>query len=219
MILCSLPMPTGAEWGVLLASYLVGSIPFGYVMARLKGVNLHATGSGNIGATNTSRAIGKPLGLLAFTLDFLKGYVPAVFLVPALASGEAAGMGAGALAVLAGAASTCGHVWPIYLRFKGGKAVATGCGALVAVAPTVFLLGGVGFLITAFSTGFVSLASMVMVALFPIIAFQDVSADTYGMEVVWGCIGFAVLVIWRHKENLKRLLSGLEPSIKKRNKS
>lgn len=213
-------MPTGAEWGVLLASYLLGSIPFGYVMARLKGVNLHATGSGNIGATNTSRAIGKPLGLLAFTLDFLKGYLPAAFLVPLIASGASGeATGAGVLAVLAGGASTCGHVWPIYLRFKGGKAVATGCGALVAVAPTVFLLGGVGFLITAFSTGFVSLASMVMVALFPIIAYQDVSADTYGMEVVWGCVAFAALVVWRHKENLKRLFSGLEPSLKKRKKS
>ena len=213
-------MPTGAEWGVLLASYLLGSIPFGYVMARLKGVNLHATGSGNIGATNTSRAIGKPLGLLAFTLDFLKGYLPAAFLVPLIASGASGeATGAGVLAVLAGGASTCGHVWPIYLRFKGGKAVATGCGALVAVAPTVFLLGGVGFLITAFSTGFVSLASMVMVALFPIIAYQDVSADTYGREVVWGCVAFAALVVWRHKENLKRLFSGLEPSLKKRKKS
>ncbi|MFT4710748.1 MAG: glycerol-3-phosphate acyltransferase PlsY [Bacteroidia bacterium] len=222
MILCNLPTPTGAEWGVLLASYLIGSIPFGYVMARLKGVNLHATGSGNIGATNTSRAIGKPLGLLAFTLDFLKGYAPAAFLVPLIASGslgETTGMGAGVLAVLAGGAATCGHVWPIYLRFKGGKAVATGCGALVAVAPTVFLIGGVGFLLTAFSTGFVSLASIVMVSIFPIIAYQDVSADTYGMEVVWGCAAFALLVIWRHKDNLKRLFSGLEPSLKKRKKS
>ena len=198
MILCSIPIPSEQEWGLIVAAYLLGSIPFGYVMARLRGVDLHVMGSGNIGATNTSRAIGKPLGLLAFVMDFLKGYAPATWLVPLL-GGD--GMDPRVLGVLAGGAATCGHVWPIYLRFKGGKAVATGCGALVALAPTVFLLGGVGFLLAAFSTGFVSLASMIMVCLFPIIAYQGMDTETYGMEVVWGTVAFAALVIWRHKEN------------------
>mgnify|MGYP002628500443 CR=1 FL=1 len=216
MILCSIPMPTGQEWGLIVFAYLLGSIPFGFILARLKGVNLHTFGSGNIGATNTSRAIGKPLGLLAFTLDFLKGYAPYAWLVPAF-GGD--GMDPRVLGVIMGGAATCGHVWPVFLRFKGGKAVATGCGALVAHAPTVFLLGGVGFLIAAFSTGFVSLASIIMVCLFPLIAYEEMDTEIYGMEVVWGTIAFALLVIWRHRENLKRLFSGLEPSIHKSKKS
>ena len=111
----------------ILLSYLVGSIPFGLVLVRLvKGVDLRTHGSGNIGATNAMRAAGKPVGLAVFALDFLKGWV-----APFVFAGLLAGAGTltwGAMAC--GAASVLGHCFPLWLGFKGGKGVATGCGAL-----------------------------------------------------------------------------------------
>ena len=217
MHLASLTLPVGSEWLAVLIGYLLGSIPFGFVFARLKGVDLRAIGSGNIGATNTGRALGKPLGFLAFFLDFAKGWFPAAVVAGWFLADGPASVGNLSLAALAGAAAVAGHVWPIYIGFKGGKAVATGCGVLVALDPTIFGLGGAVFLITAFSTGFVSLASIIMGLSFPIIAWQ-VMGDEYGSEVVVYCVAFAALVLWRHKDNLKRLTSGLEPRWRGRSK-
>ncbi len=206
MHLASLTLPAGSEWTAILIAYLLGSIPFGYLFGRLRGVDLRKVGSGNIGATNTGRAIGKPLGYLAFFLDFGKGWFPAAYLAGWFATGDA-----GSLAALCGAAATAGHVWPIYLRFQGGKAVATGCGAIVALDPTIFVLGGGVWLITLFSVGFVSLASIAMAVAFPIIAWQVQSESGFGSEVIVFCAAFAALVIYRHLGNLQRLARGLEP--------
>ncbi|MDF1800957.1 MAG: glycerol-3-phosphate 1-O-acyltransferase PlsY [Planctomycetota bacterium] len=217
MHLASLTMPVGSEWLAVLIGYLLGSIPFGFLLARLKGIDLRAIGSGNIGATNTGRALGKPLGFLAFFLDFTKGWFPAAVVASWFLTEGNADSGNLSLAVLAGGAAVIGHVWPVYLGFKGGKAVATGCGVLVALDPTIFVLGGAVFLITAFSTGFVSLGSIAMGLSFPIIAWQ-VMGDEYGGEVVVFCVAFAVLVVLRHKDNLKRLTGGLEPRWRGRSK-
>ncbi len=118
----ALPHLGASEAVGLVASYLLGAIPFGFVLVRLvKGVDLRTVGSGNIGATNAMRVLGKPLGLVAFLLDFAKGLVPVVVFAPLFASAPST-----PLRVLMGAAAVVGHVFPIYLRFKGGKAVATG---------------------------------------------------------------------------------------------
>lgn len=215
MPLAELTLPATSEWTAVLLAYLLGSVPFGYLFARLRGVDLRSVGSGNIGATNTGRALGKPLGYLAFALDFAKGWFPAAWL-----AGWFAGPGGEAsLAVWCAAAAVSGHVWPVYLRFRGGKAVATGCGAVVAFDPTIFVLGGAVWLVTLFSVGFVSLASIAMCVAFPVIAWQISGDAGFGSEVIVFCVVFAALVVYRHAGNLKRLAAGLEPRWRSKSKS
>ena len=127
---------------VLLASYLFGAVPFGYLIARAKGVDLFKAGSGNIGATNVGRVLGKKYGIAAFVLDFLKGTVPVGVSVPlANALDPSAGSALGhpdALRVLAGLLAFLGHLFPIYLKFRGGKGVATGAGVVAVLVPGPF---------------------------------------------------------------------------------
>jgi glycerol-3-phosphate acyltransferase PlsY len=196
--------PASLPWQLLLA-YLLGSVPFGLLMCRLiKGVDLREQGSGNIGATNAMRVLGKPLGLLAFAFDLGKGYLPVVFL------------GSGVLdwQVACGAAAVCGHVWPIYLRFKGGKAVATGCGALLALQPWVVLCAGLAWLLTLMLAGYVSLASIAMGLAFPAAAW-GLGAEP---SVILGSSGLTLLILVRHRSNITRLLAGTESRIELRKK-
>ncbi len=187
----------GDLWWRLLVSYLLGAVPFGLVMCRvIKGVDLREVGSGNIGATNAMRVLGPPLGVVAFLLDFGKGYVPAALL----------GGGEPEWQVLCGAAAVCGHVWPVYLRFRGGKAVATGCGAIVAIDPLIFVGATAVWLVILLVTGYVSLASIAMGIAFPATALwrdQPVS-------VILGTGALTLLIVIRHRSNLARLLAGTE---------
>ena len=152
----------------ILASYLLGSIPFGLVMARvLKGVDLREVGSGNIGATNAMRVLGKPLGLVAFLLDFGKGLVPTLVLAPHAAVLDDTTPWLAAAAC--GTAAVIGHCFPLYLRFKGGKGVATGCGAIVGVDPMIFILSGLVWVACLVTTRYVGLASIAMGLAFPVL--------------------------------------------------
>lgn len=188
--------PLGLAWRVL-AAYLLGAVPFGLLMCRLfKGVDLREFGSGNIGATNAMRVLGKPLGLVAFLLDTGKGFAP-VFL---LAGDNTLWQ------VLCGAAAVCGHVWPVYLRFKGGKAVATGYGALLAIQPTIPLIAGGVWLVSLLLSGYVSVASLVMALAFPLAAW-GIGEET---SVIVGCSGLTLLILVRHRSNIRRLLDGTE---------
>jgi glycerol-3-phosphate acyltransferase PlsY len=206
----SATFPSGSEWIGIAASYLLGAVPFSWLLARaIKGVDLREIGSGNIGATNAARALGRPLGILAFALDFGKGWASAGLIAPAF---DARGRGM-AVGVLCGAAAVLGHVWPIYLGFKGGKAVATGCGLVVAVDPLVFAVGGATWLAALFGFGYAGLASMLMCAAFPLAAAWRVSsgAAAFGWDAVAWLGALAVLVILRHKKNIERMLAGTEP--------
>lgn len=201
-------VPVGAEWAALLVSYLLGSVPFGWLLARaLKGVDLRRVGSGNIGATNAMRVLGKPLGVLAFALDFAKGWLPVALFAEAFLRDET---GLGSLQVLCGAAAVVGHVFPLYLGFRGGKAVATGCGAIVGVDPLIFLIGGLVWMLSITTVRMVSVASIAMALTFPIVAWQR-AGELYGTEVVWGTGALAALVVWRHRANLLRIAAGTEP--------
>jgi glycerol-3-phosphate acyltransferase PlsY len=204
--------PTPLEALAVLVAYLVGAIPFGWVVAKLaKGVDIRTIGSGNIGATNAMRAVGRPLGLVAFALDLGKAYAPVAWLAPALARGADAEL---ALGVACGGAAVCGHVWPVYLRFKGGKAVATGCGAVAALDPLVFLSGGVVWLAALGITRFVGLASILMCAAFPVAAAARWSDGAYphgGGALVVGLVLLALLVVVRHRANIRRMWAGTEP--------
>ena len=194
----------------LLLSYLLGAVPFGFVMARLRGVDLRTIGSGNIGATNAMRALGKPLGLTAFALDLVKGWVPVAWIAPALVGADG-GFDPGWARVLCGAAAVSGHVWPVYLGFRGGKGVATGCGGIVAIDPWIFVWGGVVWLVTLLTTRFVGLSSMLMGVAFALTAFLRREAGGYGLEVVFGTGALALLILARHRSNLGRMLAGTEP--------
>ena len=201
---------TGLEWAGVGASYLLGSTAFGLILGLLRGVDIRKHGSGNVGATNAGRVLGRPFGLAAFVGDFLKGWLPAWWIGPAVA---AAPERVALLAVWCGAAAVCGHVWPIFFGFRGGKAVATGCGAIVGRDPLVFLGGGLVWLLAVGATRMVSLGSILMGIAFPVFAWWRARSEDRGLELVWGTALLALLVLWRHRANISRIVSGTESRI------
>jgi glycerol-3-phosphate acyltransferase PlsY len=170
------------------------------------GVDIRKQGSGNIGATNVGRALGRPWAITAFFLDCAKGWAPAFFL-PHCFPDESFW----ALRVLYGFAAVCGHVWPVYLRLRGGKGVATLCGAVVAIDPVVFLGGGAVWLATLLVTRYVGLSSMLMGLSFPFLSAWRLAGEDYASEVIWGTALLSALVFVRHRANIGRMLAGTEP--------
>ena len=201
------PLPL---WAAVLVSYLLGALPFGFLFARMKGIDLRAVGSGNIGATNTIRALGKGWGVTAFFLDFAKGLVPVLWIAP-FASGEVPGGGTldpRTVQVLCATAAVLGHCFPVYLGFKGGKGVATGCGAIVGVDPLVFLGAGAVWLAVMLVLRYVGLASILMGVSFPLLAAWRHPGD----RPFWiGASLLTLLIVVRHRANIGRMIAGTEP--------
>ena len=198
---------------VLLAgSYLLGSIPFGYLAGLLAGIDIRNVGSGNVGATNVVRVLGKKYGYTVFALDVLKGFGPvkiSMLMAPGLPqqwnSPEIFG-------IVAAISSVLGHLYPPWLKFKGGKGVATSAGALLALTPIATLIGVAVWIIVFWLTGYVSLASMTAAILLPIVIFVLRSQDpNKGKPLVCSAVCVAAIVIWRHRSNLSRLIRGTEP--------
>ena len=190
---------------LVLAAYLLGSIPNGLLLARLKGVDLQKVGSGNIGATNVYRCVGKAWGVAAFVLDAVKGFVPA-FVFPMLMTGAPNWLG-----LACGAAAVAGHNWPIWLGFKGGKGVSTSAGMLLGIAPAAVGVGFAVFALTVALTRFVSLGSILAALAVPAAYLAMNGTDNRllaGALVVMG-----LLVIVKHRANIRRLLAGTEPRI------
>ena len=185
------------------ASYLLGSIPFGYLLVRtFRHQDIRQSGSGNIGATNVSRT--SPfLGTLTLLLDAAKGFA-AVTLTGVLFPGQAT------LRALAALLAIVGHMFPIWLKFRGGKGVATGLGAFVAIVPNTILLLIAMFIALVLWFRLVSLASILTVALFPLLAWvlppRIVSAHMLAIF-----IASSLLIVIKHHENLHRLFAGTEP--------
>ena len=190
---------------LIISAYLIGSIPTGLVIARLKGVDLRTVGSGNIGATNVGRALGKKWAVATFIGDALKGFVPA-FAFPLLCGSACSS--APSLGVFCGVAAIAGHVWPVYLRFKGGKGVATSAGVLLGIAPIAALLGAVIWYVLFSTTRYVSLASIGASIAIPPVGWLLYAAN--GLAVPIALTGLAVLVIAKHWSNILRLLKGTE---------
>ncbi|MCF7848119.1 MAG: glycerol-3-phosphate 1-O-acyltransferase PlsY [Kiritimatiellales bacterium] len=185
-------------------AYLLGSVPFGLLIARSRGVDIRRAGSGNIGATNVFRCVGKGWGVCAFVLDALKGFVPA-FVFPIIGKlDESIAVEAG---LLFGAAAIIGHSFPVFLRFKGGKGVATSAGMLLGVAPVAVAAGFACWLICVLITRYVSLAS-ILAALAVAVSGWVVYHDSLAVSVALTAI--ALLIIWRHRANIGRLLKGTE---------
>ena len=193
---------------LIIASYLVGAIPFGLLLSRGSGIDIRQQGSKNIGATNVARLLGKKLGICTLLLDIAKGYLP--MCIAGLLLGDAPNRNL--VIGLCGAASITGHMFPVYLGFKGGKGVATGLGVFLALAPKA-LLGCLVVFITAVGlTGYVSLGSLLAsAAILPGLWF-------FG-EPSWKLLlgAFVAVMIWiKHHQNIGRLLSGTEKSFKKK---
>ncbi len=190
---------------VILAAYLLGSIPNGLILARLKGIDLQKVGSGNIGATNVFRCVGKGWGVFAFILDAVKGFVPA-FCFPLLVSGAPNGLG-----LACGVAAVAGHNWPVWLKFKGGKGVSTSAGMLLGIAPAAVGVGFAVFAVTVALTRFVSLGSILAA-----IAVAGSGVWLYGADnrlLAGALIVMGALVVLKHRANVRRLLAGTEPRI------
>ncbi len=199
-------MNIAAFLSVLLA-YLVGAIPFGLLLSRGSGVDIRRQGSRNIGATNVARLLGKKLGILTLLLDVLKGFLPIWLAGLFIAPGPQHNLVVG----LCGAAAVIGHMFPVYLGFRGGKGVATGLGVFLYLEPLAVLYSLLVFVTTVVLSGFVSLGSLLASLTFPLWLFL-LGAPAWTIRLA----GFVVLMIWiKHHENIRRLLSGTEKSWKK----
>jgi acyl phosphate:glycerol-3-phosphate acyltransferase len=186
------------------AGYFLGSIPFGYLLVRaFRGADVRTTGSGNIGATNVART-SPLLGILTLVLDLLKG-MGAVAIALALCPGNRT------VAFIAALAAVSGHIFPVWLRFRGGKGVATGLGSFVLLTPKSVLLAMAVFLIMLAAFRFVSLASVTAGASLPL--FTLVLREGHSAQIVTVAISSA-LIILKHRPNMHRLLARTEPKFK-----
>lgn len=195
-----------------ITSYLLGAVPFGFLIAKAVGVDIRTVGSGNIGATNVYRSISKKLGLLTFLLDFLKGAVAST-LIASLSWKFLAPEGAVAMPALfplfCGVMSVVGHSWTCFLGFKGGKGVATSAGMLVGVAPWSFAIAFSIWLIILLTARYMSVASCAGAAALAISVWPLYKAGGIWLPVLLTVL--ALLVIWRHRSNISRLIAGTEP--------
>lgn len=180
------------------AAYLLGSIPFSFLVARRHGVDVRKAGSGNVGATNVMRTAGRTAGVVAFLLDSGKG-------VLAVLAARALGQGA-SLEALAAVAAILGHLYPIWLQGKGGKGVATGAGTFLLLAPGPTLLAVLAFALTLVTVRYVSVASMTGTAVMAALCFGLGSPR----PVAWAAAVVASLILWKHRSNVRRILQGTE---------
>jgi glycerol-3-phosphate acyltransferase PlsY len=199
---------------VAAVSYLLGAIPFGYLIARSRGHDIRREGSGNIGATNVARVLGIRWGLLAFALDFGKGALP-VWLAMQLPEPSDTSLWPNTLPVLAGVAAFLGHLLPIYLRFRGGKGVATGCGVVAVLLPWHALIVLLAWGLILALTRYVAVASITAAALLFVLRLCSTSEpwSYHNVIVTTFCATGALLVLVRHHSNLRRLRQGTEPRL------
>jgi len=197
----SLPV-LALEGIVILGAYLLGAIPFGWILGRTRGdLDLRSVGSGNIGATNVARSVGAWAGVLTLGLDVGKG-VAAVW-------GAGRLLGQPGAAIVAGMAAIAGHVFPVYLAFKGGKGVATGLGVFLVLEPVATFCSGGVFLVAVMLTRRVSAGSILAAACLPLFLLLRGTA----LELTLAGLLSSSLIIYRHSDNIRRLLAGTEPKL------
>jgi len=198
--------------GTFLGAYLIGAIPFGLLIGFMNGKDVRKEGSCNIGATNVTRVVGKWWGKLCFLCDFLKGFLPVILTMRLLDPGS------GWLTALAAVATMLGHVFPVYLRFKGGKGVSTAAGAALALCPLAVVISGAVWVIVFFLSKYVSLASLAAALALPVSAWLLGFFGVVKFFLPFGIVlvVFAVLAFWRHRSNIVRLLNGTENRFEKK---
>jgi len=185
-------------------AYLLGSVPFAFILSRRRGIDLRRVGSGNIGATNVLRTSGVRIAVLAMGLDVIKGVV-AVIMAQRLTGGVGA-------PVAAGLASVFGHIYPIWLRFRGGKGVATAAGVFVVLTPWALGIASAAFVLAVWITRYISVGSVVGALTLAIVA---VATDAPGVVEIGSAIA-AVLIVQRHRANLARVIAGTERRVGQR---
>lgn len=199
----------------IIISYLIGGIPFGYVIAVAKGIDIRTEGSGNIGATNVGRVLGKKYGLIIFVLDMLKGFI-VVFFVPAVVSSAVniPTTTGNLLVVLCGFCAVLGHAFPVFLNFKGGKAVATSFGVFIWLVPISIGIAFGVWLITVIVTRYVSLGSMLgSLSLIGTIIFIVDSPFGNNLYLTAMSVAVAILIVARHTPNIQRIIAGTEKKV------
>jgi glycerol-3-phosphate acyltransferase PlsY len=184
-----------------LIAYLLGSVPTGYIIGSWAGVDVRKAGSGNVGATNVARVVGKRQGIFTLIADAAKGFVPVVIALKL-------GLTPATVAVI-GIAAFLGHLYPIFLRFRGGKGVATALGVFLGLAPWAAGILTVIFAAVVLMTRVVSLSSMVTAAAAPLVLWLL----RYSPVLIPMSVFIAAMIILRHRENIRRLLSGTEPTL------
>jgi len=184
---------------LVIFSYLLGSVPSGLIIGKLSGLDVRKAGSGNIGATNVARLLGKKIGLLTLVADTAKGLIP-ILLAQEIGLSDP-------ISALVGIAAFLGHVYPIFLKFKGGKGVATGFGVLLGLAPLATTILLLIFAAVAVMTRIVSLSSMVSAVAAPLVLWLFYYSPTY---IIMAAL-IAIMIVFRHYANIERLLNGTEP--------
>jgi len=200
---------------VAIAAYLLGSIPTGFLVARARGIDIRAAGSGNIGATNAMRVLGKPAGMFVLLMDALKGYVACVGLVAIIFARRYSDFPDRLInfdelehvKILAGICAVLGHIYTCWLKFKGGKGIATSAGVYLALAPLPLLIAMVVFILVLLATRYVSVGSMAA-AVALTAAVWMLTPHNVLLGIVTTVLG--VLAIYKHKGNLQRLAAGTE---------
>jgi len=191
----------------ILGAYLVGGVPFGFLVGKMNGIDVRTVGSKNIGATNVFRTVGKGWGLLAFVLDVLKGLLP-VLAAKAWAPRPWLPLGVGVACVV-------GHMLTPYMRFKGGKGVATAFGMLIGLAPALVGVAFAIFAVVFALSHYISLGSCSAAAFLAVAVWFPILGNS-GVKDLPQCIlvtAIAVFVIWKHRSNIRRLVSGTESKI------
>jgi len=191
---------------IVLGGYLLGSIPFGYLVAKAKGIDIRSVGSGNIGATNAMRVLGKPAGIFVLAMDALKGYA-AVWLAGVLVNKFNVNADFETLRVIAGIGAVLGHNYTCWLKFKGGKGIATTAGVYLALAPWALLIAFTVFLLAVVITRYISVGS-ISGAVAVVITVWVMMPQNLLLCIVTTALG--ALAIYKHKTNIQRLMAGTE---------
>jgi acyl phosphate:glycerol-3-phosphate acyltransferase len=203
-----------------LGAYLLGSIPFGFLAAKAKGIDIRSVGSGNIGATNAMRVLGKPAGIFVLLMDAAKGYAAVAWLVPHIfinfapselwmrpTDSPAILQHIANASILAGICAVLGHNYTCWLKFKGGKGIATTAGVYLALAPWAVLVGLVVFILAVVLTKYVSVGSIASAIALPATVWVMTPHNLF-LGIVTTALG--VMAIYKHKSNIQRLMAGTE---------
>ncbi len=198
--------PVLALPGSFVLAYLIGSFPTSYLFARtIKGIDIRKVGSGNAGATNVLRSVGKVPALVTLAIDILKGWMTVTIIANYFYSYDI-GINYDAYRGLMGLTVVCGHIWPVFLKFKGGKGVATTLGIAIGLTPFALIPSALIWFLVFYITNFVSLASIMALILFPAVA----CILKYSLYIVLSSVAICSLSIYKHRDNIRRLVRGEE---------
>ncbi|MEM6917050.1 MAG: glycerol-3-phosphate 1-O-acyltransferase PlsY [Verrucomicrobiota bacterium] len=192
-----------SQWWPAILAYIVGATPFGFLAGKMKGIDIRDHGSGNIGATNVLRTLGKPIGITVLVLDIFKGMIPVI--IAKLVSEDSA------LHIATAIAAILGHNYTFWLRFKGGKGIATTAGAVIPILTIPILAAAAGWGIALKITRYVSVASIVAAIVIPVtLSIQNFISGEWDWIVFSLALFVCLLAIWKHRGNIQRLRAGKE---------